>query len=190
MAARRFLSRSIMLTLPDYLQERLDIVFVGINPGWSSAQAGQYYKTPRNRFWPAFNAATLAPVPFGPETGAACLEHGIGFTDVVKRATRQMSELRSADFREGARQLREKLHRYQPLVICFNGLSGYNRYVKYAIGEAAQASAGRQDMIIGSSAVYVIPSTSPANAAVSLDALTEALLGLKALVRELRDGHG
>ena len=175
-----------MLTLPDYLQEGLDIVFVGINPGWASAQAGRYFKTPCNRFWPAFNAAGFTPEPLGPETDEHALDYSIGFTDVVKRATRQMSELRAADFREGARLLQKKLLRYQPLVACFNGLSGYRNFLRYTGGDQTGASLGPHLDPIGRTRVYVIPSTSPANAAVSLETIVEAMRGLKRLVEEVR----
>tara|TARA_B100000315_G_scaffold239895_1_gene259166 strand:- start:351 stop:536 length:186 start_codon:yes stop_codon:yes gene_type:complete len=37
-------------TLPDYLEEGLDIVFVGLNPSERSVSAGHYFANPRNRF--------------------------------------------------------------------------------------------------------------------------------------------
>ena len=86
-----------METLPDYLEPGLDLVFVGINPGLFSAQQGHYFANLRNRFWPSFNAAEMAPIPFTPETDYLCMKYSIGFTDVVKRPTRGMSELKPAD---------------------------------------------------------------------------------------------
>ena len=172
-------------TLPDYLRPGLDVVFVGINPGLTSAKAGHYFFNPRNRFWTAFNAAGLAPEPLGPETDARALDYGVGFTDVVKRPTRQMSELRAADYRLGAPLLREKLLACQPLVICFNGLTGYKHYARYT-GGPADAGIGLQSTRIGTSRVYVLPSTSPANAAVGLDRIVEAMREVKALATSER----
>ena len=172
-------------TLPDYLRPGLDIVFVGINPGLTSAKAGHYFFNPRNRFWPAFNAAGLAPEPLGPERDARALDYGIGFTDVVKRPTRQMSELRAADYRAGAPLLRERLRACQPLVACFNGLTGYKHYARYT-GGAADVGTGLQETRIGTSRVYVLPSTSPANAAVGLDRIVEAMREVKALAASER----
>ncbi|MEE9284666.1 MAG: mismatch-specific DNA-glycosylase [Dehalococcoidia bacterium] len=179
-----------MLTLPDYLRDGLDIVFVGINPGWRSAQEGHYFATPRNRFWPAFNAAGLAPASLGPETDFQALRYGIGFTDVVKRATRQMKELKAAEFREGAGALRDKLLRRQPLVVCFNGLSGYRNYLRFTEGGAGDIELGLQPRDIGRSKVFVIPSTSPANAAVSLERIVDSLRQLKGAVAALKGRHG
>ena len=179
-----------MLTLPDHLKAGLDLVFVGINPGLRSAQAGHYFATSRNRFWPAFNAARMTPETLGPETDARALEHGIGFTDVVKRATRRMSELRTPDFKEGAALLREKLLRCQPKVVCFNGLTGYRSFLRHTEGGLATARLGRQSQPIGRSTVFVLPSTSPANAAVPLQEITAAMLELKALIAEVKRSHG
>ncbi len=54
-----------MKTLPDYLAPRLDIVFVGLNPGLSSVKVGHYFATPRNRFWKAVNRSGLLAEPAG-----------------------------------------------------------------------------------------------------------------------------
>ncbi len=171
-----------MLTLPDYLKEGLDLVFVGINPGKTSAEAGHYFANKRNRFWPAFNAAGMTPVPLAAETDAEVLNHGIGFTDVVKRATRQMSELKTADFRDGAALLSEKLQRFRPRMVCFNGLSGYKQFVRFTVPDAPAPVIGLQTHAVGASRVYVLPSTSPANAAVPLERIIEDLRELKALL--------
>lgn len=175
-----------MPSLPDYLRDGLDIVFCGINPGWRSAQEGHYFATPRNRFWAAFNAAKMAPRALGPATGAEALRYGMGFTDVVKRATRQMAELRASDFREGAPLLREKLLRCQPLVVCFNGLSGYKYFLRYTDPAVPAAAPGLQAARLGRSRVYVLPSTSPANAAVSLATIVEHMRKVRALADALR----
>ena len=179
-----------MLTLPDYLRRGLDIVFVGINPGWRSANEGHYFATPRNRFWPAFNAAELTPAPLGPETDSHALRYGIGFTDLVKRATRQMAELKTAEFREGAPVLQGKLMDCQPRVVCFNGVSGYKNYLRFAESTTGAVEIGLQPRQIGRSKVFVVPSTSPANAAVSLEEIVASLRELKGLVATLEDGDG
>jgi TDG/mug DNA glycosylase family protein len=175
-------------TLPDYLRPGLDLVFVGINPGWLSAQRGQYFANPRNRFWPAFNAAAMAPVPLTPETGHRCLEFGIGFTDVVKRPTHSMSELKPAEFAEGAAMLHSKLLQHRPRVVCFNGLSGFKNYARRALPRLPEPVLGTQAATIGASRVYVLPSTSPANAAVSLERIVEGMRDLKALIDRTKAG--
>ncbi len=49
-------------TLPDYLKEGLDIVFVGLNPSLYSVKEGHYFANPHNRFWTALNRSGLLPL--------------------------------------------------------------------------------------------------------------------------------
>ena len=46
-------------TLPDYLKKKLDIVFVGLNPGRYSAEVGHYFANKVNRFWELFFSRVL-----------------------------------------------------------------------------------------------------------------------------------
>ena len=173
-----------MKTLPDYLAPDLGILFVGINPSIPSAQQGHYYANPRNRFWRAFNLAGLAPEPLGPETDYRVLEFGIGFTDLVKRPSRGVADLAAGDFREGAAVLQGKLARYQPRLVCFQGIMVYQRYLRYTGGRGAKVALGLQQMPTGASRHFVAPNPSPANAAFSLEALADWYRRLKGL----RDG--
>lgn len=162
-----------MKSLPDYLQNGLDIVLIGLNPSVRSAQAGHYFANPRNRFWAAVSAANLAGRPVGPGDDASLMSHGIGFTDVVKRPTPQASGLSAADYRRDAPALRDKLLRYAPRIACFHGLTAYRAYLRYAedVRNPGDIGLGRQDLRIGASHVFVLPNPSPANARYSLDEL-------------------
>ena len=55
-------------TLKDYLQEGLDIVFVGLNPSVYSVEVGHYFANPRNRFWAALNKSGLVDRVYLPRT--------------------------------------------------------------------------------------------------------------------------
>lgn len=162
-----------MDTLPDYLMPGLDIVLIGLNPSTRSVQAGHYFANPRNRFWAALSAANFVGRPVGPQDDTALLAHGIGFTDVVKRATSQASGLTSADYRRDAPALREKLLRHAPRIACFHGLTAYRAYLRHGEGikSAGNLDLGRQDLEIGATRVFVLPNPSPANARYSLDDL-------------------
>ena len=173
-----------MRTLPDYLADGLDIIFVGLNPGLYSVEVGHYFATPRNRFWTAINLSGLLAEPACAEQDHRLLLHGIGLTDVVKRPTRGASELRAADFRRWAPVLKEKLERHRPRIVCFHGTTAYRGYMKYAGGRVDQPGLGVQPVVIGSSLVFVTPNPSPANAAWSLADLVEWYRRLA----DLRDG--
>ncbi|MBI2458182.1 MAG: mismatch-specific DNA-glycosylase [candidate division NC10 bacterium] len=148
--------------LPDYLAPGLDIIFVGINPGEQSARAGHYYANPRNPFWRLLYEAGLTPRQLRPEEDHLLLTLGYGITDIVKRPSRGVADLTAADFRQGRRILEEKLRACQPRIVCFNSKTGFVNF----FGPGAFRHFGRQEVTIGSSHVFVMPSTSPANAAV------------------------
>ena len=85
---------------------------------------------------------------------------GYGLTDIVKRPSRGLADLTVSEFRRGRPILEEKLLRHQPRIVCFNSKTGFVNF----FGPRAFARFGRQDVTIGASRVFVLPSTSPANA--------------------------
>ena len=159
--------------LPDLLLPGLDIVFVGINPGIESSRQQRYFAHPRNRFWDAANKGGVFAPPLNAETGHLAIEQSIGFTDIVKRPTPGLSDLKTADFREGAPLLLQKLKQASALIACFNGITPYNHFLRFALGvsDGRKVEPGLQPETIGSTRLFVVPSPSPANAAFSLDDL-------------------
>lgn len=160
-------------TLPDYLGPHLDLVFVGINPGLYSVERGHYFARTTSRFWPAFSRSrlsararrALAAERLGPEHDARLLEFGIGFTDVVKRPTRNAAGLTPSDFAKWAPGLRRQLERYQPRVACFHGLGAYRPFLRVALGRLTEKpTLGPQPHALGRTRLYVVPNPSPANA--------------------------
>ena len=152
--------------LPDHLVPGLDIVFVGINPGERSARIGHYYGNPRNPFWRLLHEAGLTPRQLQPEEDRLLPTFGIGITDIVKRPSRGAGDLAAAEFRQGRPALEAKLLAARPRIVCFNSKTAFVRY----FGPRAFRRFGRQRVTIGKSRVYVMPSTSPANAGVPLAA--------------------
>ena len=99
----------------------------------------------------------------------AALRSGIGFTDLVKRATARAAELRPEEYAAGVRRLDALVRRHRPDVTCFVGLDGWRRAVdrRARPGFIANGFAGRP--------AYLMPSTSGLNAHASLERLTEHL---------------
>ena len=168
-------------TLKDYLEEGLAIVFVGLNPSEYSVKLGHYFANPRNRFWAALNRSGLVEHEMTPQDDAGLLQYGIGFTDVVKRPTRQGSGLSAADFRRWAPELRTKLLQNAPLIACFHGVMAYGAYLRYAEGTKDRPKLGLQPRNIGNTKVFVVPNPSPANAQYSLDDLVHWYQSLRDL---------
>ena len=177
-------------TLPDLLAPGLALVFVGLNPSEYSAREGHYFANPRNRFWPAFNRSALLPVEMGRECGPTddtlLQDHGIGFTDVVKRPTPQGNALKAADYRHWSPALRGRLLDCRPGLVCFHGLMAYKAYLQYAEGEKASPGLGLQPRMIGDSSVFAVPNPSPANARYSVDDLASWYDRVAATLLELR----
>ena len=162
--------------LPDYIRKNLRILSIGINPGRISSERGFVFAHPRNRFWPAFNAAGLVPETLTPSIAAVerLYEHyGIGFTDVVSRPTPQANALTAADWRAGAPVLWEKLEHYQPNIAWFHGRLALNNFLKYTTPAARTEDWGLQMLRIGDTRIFLSPSPSPANASISLEFLID-----------------
>lgn len=167
-------------TLPDLLAPGIEVLFVGINPSLYSARAGHYYARPGNLFWRCLHESGLTPVRLRPEEDKRVLEWGIGITDCVKRPTASATEVAREEFRQGAAALAGKISRYRPLVVCFNGLVGYRSSFD------PRAGLGRQARCREGAAVFVVPSTSGANAAYSRQERVQWFARLRELRDELR----
>ncbi|MTJ80232.1 MAG: mismatch-specific DNA-glycosylase [Telmatospirillum sp.] len=167
-------------TLPDLLADGLALVFVGINPSVYSARQGHYFARPSNRFWRCLSRSALsAPARrvlgvdrLEPRHDRHLMEHGIGFTDVVKRPTPKASDLSAAEFEDGVRDLLVKLRNYAPGVACFQGVTGYRPVLRVLGGDDRFIRPGLQDLRVGQTRIFLVPSPSGANAHCSADELT------------------
>jgi double-stranded uracil-DNA glycosylase len=144
--------------VPDVLGPGLDCVFCGINPGRVSAAAAAHFANPRNDFWRLLHDAGFTPRLYEPAEQFALLELGIGLTNAAYRTTPGSGDLRRSDF-DGAR-LAALAQQLRPRAIAFVGKEAY----RGAFGE--RPALGPQARSLGDTALYVLPSTSPANAAV------------------------
>jgi TDG/mug DNA glycosylase family protein len=154
-------------TLPDTVGPGMRLLVCGLNPSLYSADAGVGFARPGNRFWPAALAAGLVTVDRDP--GHALLHHGLGMTDIVKRATVAAAELTAAEYRGGLARVERLVHWLRPGGVCFVGLAGW----RSAVDRRAQP--GPQPRGLADVPTYVMPSTSGLNARTSLDELTAHL---------------
>ena len=146
--------------VPDVLAPGLRVVFCGINPGRVSAAAAAHFANSRNAFWRLLHAAGFTPRLLRPDEQFEALEHRIGLTNAALRTTKGSGDLRSADFRGSAERLERIACEVRPDWIGFVGKEAY----RGPFGE--RPSLGVQDGVLGETRLFVLPSTSPANAAV------------------------
>jgi TDG/mug DNA glycosylase family protein len=143
-------------TLSDTVGRDMRLLMVGLNPSLYAADAGVGYARPGNRFWPAAAAAGLVTRDRDPYH--ALRAHGIGMTDIAKRATVAADEITADEFRSGLARV-ERLTRWlEPSALCMVGLTGWRSAVD------RHAPPGWQPQPFGGRPVYVMPSTSGANA--------------------------
>ncbi len=146
--------------MPDVLAAGLDAVFCGINPGRVSAAAAAHFANPRNDFWRLLHEAGFTPRRLRPDEQFEALRHGIGVTNAASRTTPGSSDLRSADFAGAAARLERIAVELRPRAIGFVGKEAY----RGAFRERPEH--GLQERRLGETLLFVLPSTSPANAAV------------------------
>ena len=146
--------------VPDVLAPGLTAIFCGINPGRVSAAANAHFANPRNDFWRLLHAAGFTPRLYDPREQFELLELGIGVTNAASRTTPGSGDLRKRDFAGSAERLERIALELDPRAIGFVGKEAY----RGAFGE--RPDLGLQERRLGETALFVLPSTSPANAAV------------------------
>lgn len=143
-----------MEVLPDLLQRGLKVVFCGTAVGNRSARVGAYYAQPTNQFRAVLHRVGLTPRQLRPEEYPSLLRYGIGLTDLVKTVSGNDSALRKKTLDVVA--LRKKLEQAAPRAIAFNGKRAAMEFLRRPV------EYGLQPETVGSSAVFVLPSTSGA----------------------------
>ena len=142
------------------IDDSSQILILGSMPGVKSLEEQQYYAHPQNRFWPllAALAGTQTPQTIGEKT-ALILQNDLALWDTVQScdicgaSDASMRNVQPNDVAALVRKLGVQA------VFCNGAVSG-RVYAKYA-----QAAAGIP--------AVVLPSTSPANAAWSMERLQQ-----------------
>ena len=158
LAGERESTKAEMRTLPDYLRNGMKLIIVGCNPGDRSARVGHYYAGRGNEFWPLLYDSGVIPELLDHHDDKRMIEFGIGLTDLVKRPTRGVEELKREEFAEGRIVLAQKLEQYAPQVIAFNGLGTFENFAQ------RPCKPGLQKARLYGAQVFVLPSTSAKHA--------------------------
>jgi TDG/mug DNA glycosylase family protein len=164
-----------MRTLADTVAPSMRLLVVGLNPSLYAADAGVGFARPGNRFWPAALAAGL--VSRDRDARHALRVHGVGMTDLVKRATVGAAGISRDEYRRGLERIDHLVRWLTPDALCLVGLAGWRAAVDPG------ASPGVQARDVGGRPVYLMPSTSGANAHAGLAELTDHLRSASALAR-------
>jgi TDG/mug DNA glycosylase family protein len=154
----------------------LDVVFCGINPGLHSDAKAAHFANPRNGFWRLLHAAGFTPRLVAPSEQFDVLAFRIGITNAAYRTTRGSSDLRKGDFAGSADRLARLALELDPRAIAFVGKEAYRGPF------GGRPEHGLQERRLGETLLFVLPSTSPANAAVPWDERLRWFRALRELV--------
>lgn len=146
-----------MRTLPDLVFPDMTILFVGTNPGAKSARIGHYFAGTSNMFWRLLHESGLTSKKLRTELDYMVREYGYGLTDVIKRPTRSTSDLNMHDSDGSYQRLNTIVLENKPHIVAFVGKTGFRHYAEE---HKAVLRYGRQEISIGKSEVYLMPSTS------------------------------
>ncbi|HEU0075897.1 MAG TPA: mismatch-specific DNA-glycosylase [Dehalococcoidia bacterium] len=156
--------------VPDYLRLGLRLVIVGINPGLRSGATGHHYAYAGNHFWPLLFDSGLLPERLTYESDHRALEFDIGLTNLCERTTKEANELTREEMAAGAAMLRAKLLDFAPRVVCFNGMGIYDALLANwpdvaPVGKRRKIAPGLQPERLGTTQLFVVPSSSGRTAA-------------------------
>lgn len=147
--------------IPPVFDRHSKVLILGSFPSVKSREAQFFYGHPQNRFWKVTSAVFGVPEPLTVEEKKAfLLSHGIAVWDVIASCDIEGSSDSSIK-NVIPNDLTTILNHADIRTIFVNGKTAekyYNKYIKDTIGREA----------------VCLPSTSPANAAWSVDRLTEA----------------
>ncbi len=161
--------------VPDLIGPGCRLLFVGINPGLWTAATGAHFARPGNRFYPALLRAGIIDRPIDPTAGMSdddrdlLVSHGVGITNLARRATARADELTADELRAGGLRLRRLVAELRPRVVAIAGITAY----RAAFG-VRTAKKGRQPDDFEGAELWVVPNPSGLNAHDTVDTLADA----------------
>jgi double-stranded uracil-DNA glycosylase len=156
----------------DLIDDRVRLLFVGINPGLWTAAVNAHFARRGNRFWPALHAAGITPRVLDVSDGMSKTDRelvlglGIGITNIVPTASARAEELSLDELRAGGLSLEATVRRWKPSVVAVLGVTAYRQ--AFAKPKVAP---GRQDDGLGEAQLWVLPNPSGLNAHETIDSL-------------------
>lgn len=161
------------------------LLVVGINPGLWTAKVGAPFARPGNRFWPALHRAGITPRLIDARDGltaddlAMLADAGLGFTNVVARATARAGELGADEIRDGGRILEDKVARQrrrrgEPEIVMVAGIGAFRTAFGSTGPDGRKVAVGKQQREIGGAETWVVPNPSGLNAHETVDSLARA----------------
>ena len=144
------------MILPDVLDVGLFAVFCGTAAGKTSAEKRAYYAHPGNRFWPILHETGLTAILIRPAKYSLIKRYRLGLTDLGKQISGPDQSHEREDY--DVTRFRSKIRDHAPVIVAFNG----KKAAQVALGQPYVDFGLQRQVGIHGSAVWVLPSTSPA----------------------------
>lgn len=175
--------------VPKSLDCNLKLVFIGYNPGIQTSLLGHRYAHPTNLFWKFIYESGIVS-DFKPtcQDDFRLLEsHRIGFTDLIHRPTKGITQLSKKEMLDGVIPLIQDIDQYKPKIACFTGKGIYETVLKHAGGSIKGFKWGLQpfDERVFPCLCFVVPSTSGLVTVLSRDERLELWKELNRLLQQL-----
>ena len=120
--------KSNVKPLPDIIKYGLKVLFVGYNPGITSASTGHHYAHKSNRFWKLLYESGLTPERLQAVDDRKLLELDFGSTNIIDRPSKTESEIKPEEFRAGSKFLYKLISELEPRIVCYVGIGVYKSY--------------------------------------------------------------
>jgi TDG/mug DNA glycosylase family protein len=144
--------------LSDILKPGIKLLIVGFNPSLVSWDKGHHYANPVNNFYRLLYQSGLTPRLLKPDEDGLLPQYGIGLTNFVLHIpSANESKVPASVYRAGIEGLDEKVKRYCPKLICFNGMKLYSYYFNKKLPDF-----GLQPDTVAGKPLFVTPSSSGA----------------------------
>jgi TDG/mug DNA glycosylase family protein len=108
--------------LTDTLIPGLICIFVGTNPGVTTATTGHAYAHPSNQFWKLLHSSGCTDRRLHPSQDVDLPRlHSMGNTNIVSRPSKDAGELSKAEMAAGTPILEAKVAKFRPEAVCIVG---------------------------------------------------------------------
>lgn len=144
--------------LEDVLFVGVRVVFCGMAVGTQSKEAQAFFAAKGNKFWQTLKDVKLTDRKLEPCEYKQVEKYNIGLTDLIKKQFGSDNVVSANDDDRNA--LRVKIEKYQPRILAFNGKKSAQIYLDKKNLEYGE----QKDETIGATRIFVLPSTSGANA--------------------------
>jgi TDG/mug DNA glycosylase family protein len=141
-----------MHVLPDLLEQNLKVVFCGTAVGKQSAERQAYYAGNGNKFWPILCSIGITYRQLEPSEYKSLLTFRVGLTDLAKEVSGSDANIKASDF--DRTRLRQVIEDYKPFALAFTSKKAGQSFF------GGKRDYGQQPETIGTTRIYILPSTS------------------------------